>query len=158
MEDSPLASARVVTTTKCFRLGASRTSGAPADAGSGTGGSLLYCQRRFGRAPGLGLELRDEDAARARADGLDVITCDVMREELPERSVSFASAMDFLEHLPDEAATVAVLRTLARAARDFVFIRHPSFEDIDYLARFGASEFTNARGTLPPPRRSLPIV
>src|SRR5262245_45970484 len=39
MGDSPLASARVVTTTRCFRLGASRTSGAPAGAGSGTGAS-----------------------------------------------------------------------------------------------------------------------
>jgi hypothetical protein len=45
--------------------------------------------------------------------------------------------MDFLEHLPDEPAAVGVMRELGRAARDFVFIRHPSFEDVDYLARFG---------------------
>jgi hypothetical protein len=107
------------------------------DAGSGKGGSVRYCEERFGLSPGLGLELVDEDARKAREDGLTVITCDVMREEFPERCVSFASMMDFLEHLPDEAAAVGVLEKLGGAARDFLYIRHPSFEDVDYLARFG---------------------
>jgi SAM-dependent methyltransferase len=107
------------------------------DAGSGTGGSVRFCQERFGRSPGLGLELIEGDALRARESGLHVIHGDATREEFPENCVSFASMMDFLEHLPDEATAVGVLEKLAGAARDFLFIRHPSFEDIDYLARFG---------------------
>ena len=43
----------------------------------------------------------------------------------------------FLEHLRDEATAVELLKRAARSARDFLFIRHPSFDDIDYLAQFG---------------------
>jgi hypothetical protein len=42
-----------------------------------------------------------------------------------------------LEHLPTMADAVTVLERLARASCDFLFIRHPSFEDITYLARYG---------------------
>jgi SAM-dependent methyltransferase len=44
---------------------------------------------------------------------------------------------DFLEHLPDEAAAGRVLKTFARAARHFLFIRHPSFDDVEYLRDLG---------------------
>lgn len=107
------------------------------DGGAGQGGSLHFVSTLFNRAPGLGLELMDDDARIARAKGYDVVTCNVMDEEFPDRSVSFCSAMDFLEHLPDEPAALDVMKKMARAARDFIFIRHPSFEDIDYLAQLG---------------------
>ena len=43
----------------------------------------------------------------------------------------------FLEHLPDAATAARVLDRLAVAARDFLFIRHPSFDDVAYLAGLG---------------------
>jgi hypothetical protein len=109
------------------------------DAGCAAGGSIDHCTRRFGMSPGLGLDYSDADLARARAAGHDVLWCNLLDPELrlPEGCVSYASMMDFLEHLPCIDAAVAVLRALGRACRDFVFIRHPSFDDRDYLARYG---------------------
>src|SRR4051812_13557296 len=107
------------------------------DLGSGVGGSIQHCVRRFDRGAGIGIEVGKADLEAARRAGLDVIEADVRTAAPLERSVSFVSMMDFLEHLPDLAASDAVVERFARAARDFLFIRHPSFEDIDYLAGLG---------------------
>jgi hypothetical protein len=107
------------------------------DLGCGAGGSLVHCTRRFGLGPGLGLELEADLVDEARRAGYDAFPADVSRERVPDRSVRYLSAMDFLEHLPDEPTALAVLERFSRAAREFVFIRHPSFEDIDYLAERG---------------------
>ena len=107
------------------------------DLGCGSGGSITHCQRRFGLGPGLGLDWYGADLDAARSRGLSVAWCDVASEELPPRCVDFVSMMDFLEHLPDEAAAARVLRRSFSAARRFLFIRHPSFEDRDYLAGHG---------------------
>lgn len=107
------------------------------DLGSGTGGSIDYCVRRFGRAPGRGFELDPRKVAEARRAGFDVVEADVRLVRVPDRSVEFVSAMDFLEHLPDVATAASVLERFARVARDFLFIRHPSFEDAEYLANLG---------------------
>lgn len=107
------------------------------DAGCASGGSIRHCELRFGRGPGLGLDWYGGDLEVARRAGFAVAECDLMSEDLPEKSVAFASMMDYLEHLPDEAAAVAMLEKLSRTARDFLFIRHPSFDDMDYLAQFG---------------------
>ena len=107
------------------------------DAGCGSGGSLDHCERRFNRRPGLGLDWYGADLDIAREHGFAVAHCDLKTIVLPHRSVDFVSMMDFLEHLPDVAATHRALEAFGRAARDFLFIRHPSFEDIDYLAPLG---------------------
>jgi hypothetical protein len=107
------------------------------DLGSGTGGSLDHCVRRFGLGPGLGVEYDGALVEDARREGFDVVRADVTKIEVPEGSVKFLSAMDFLEHLPDEQTALSVVDRCRHAARDFVFIRHPSFEDMDYLASLG---------------------
>jgi hypothetical protein len=107
------------------------------DAGCASGGSIDHCERRFGARPGLGLDWYGSDLELARQRGYTVAHCDMTTVELPEKCVAFASMMDFLEHLPDETAAQKVLENLAHASRDFLFIRHPSFEDIEYLAGFG---------------------
>ena len=107
------------------------------DIGSGTGGSIDHCARRFGRTPGRGFEIDAEKAAEARRAGFDVAESDVRLVQVEDRSVDFVSAMDFLEHLPDSATAASVLERFARAARAFVFIRHPSFEEMEYLASLG---------------------
>jgi hypothetical protein len=108
-----------------------------ADLGCGVGGSLEHCLHRFGRAPGLGLEVDATLVAEAARHGLDVMEADLLAVDAPEGCLSYTSMMDFLEHLPDEASAVRVLGTFGRASRDFLFIRHPSFEEIDYLAELG---------------------
>lgn len=104
------------------------------DAGCASGGSIEHCEARFGLGRGLGLDWYPDDLEVARKKGLSVARCDLMTEALPEKCIAFASMMDYLEHLPDEASAVAMLEKLARSARDFLFIRHPSFDDIEYLA------------------------
>jgi hypothetical protein len=107
------------------------------DAGCAAGGSIVHCEKRFGRSPGLGLDWYDGDLDRARHSGLAVAQCDLLTVELPPGCVGFTSMLDFLEHLPDQDAARRLIEKFARASRDFLFIRHPSFEDIEYLAGFG---------------------
>src|SRR5262245_50954874 len=107
------------------------------DAGCANGGSLDHCERRFDRRPGLGLDWYGVDLDVARRRGFAVAHCDLKHVVLPDRCVDFVSMMDILEHLPDVPATRDLLARVGRAARDFLFIRHPSFEDIEYLARLG---------------------
>ena len=109
------------------------------DAGCGEGGSIDQLQRRFGRTPGLGLDYHQPSVDAAIAKGLDAMWCNLIEDDLvlPERCVEYAAAMDALEHLPAERDAVTVLVKLAAAAREFLLIRHPSFEDIAYLAERG---------------------
>lgn len=107
------------------------------DLGSGSGGSIDHCVRRFGMSPGLGLEFDSGLVAEGRRAGFDVHQADVTCVEAPARSVRFVSMMDFLEHLPDEATATGVIERLGPVARDFLFIRHPSFEETEYLASLG---------------------
>lgn len=84
------------------------------DLGSGNGGSIDHCVRRFGRGPGRGFELDPAKVAEARRAGYDVVEADVRLVHVPDRSVEFVSAMDFLDHLPDVATAASVLEKFAR--------------------------------------------
>jgi hypothetical protein len=106
------------------------------DAGCRSGGSIRHCELRFG-GPGLGLDLSEDGLAEAREAGYAAARCDLRTVDLPKGCVRYASMMDFLEHLPDERTAVGVLRKLGSASRDFLFIRHPSFDDVEYLKGFG---------------------
>lgn len=107
------------------------------DAGCSSGGSLAYCERIFGQGRGVGFDASAAKVAAARAAGHEVYQADLATVELPPKSVLFVSLLDFLEHLPDLDATRVMLERLGRVARDFLFIRHPSFEDIDLLRSLG---------------------
>ncbi len=107
------------------------------DAGTSKGGGLSYCATVFGRGAGLGLDRDPIKVRQALENGCAAALCDLETIELSRGCVSFVSMMDFLEHLPDQATAERVLRNLSRAARDFLFIRHPSFEDVDYLRGLG---------------------
>ncbi len=107
------------------------------DAGSGDGDSTVRCEQRFGLGRGLGLERDPLRVEKARASGLYSVCADAVGFDAPADCVSFVAMCDFLEHLPDEDAVRRALRTYGRAARDFLFIQHPSFERIEELARLG---------------------
>jgi hypothetical protein len=107
------------------------------DCGCASGGSLSHCEQRFGKRPGLGLDWYGADLEIAKSQGFAVAHCDLTSVELPAKCISYASMMDVLEHLPNEASAMSVMHKLSVAARDFLFIRHPSFDDVKYLAQFG---------------------
>jgi SAM-dependent methyltransferase len=107
------------------------------DGGCGSGGSIAYCERIFQKGRGIGFDSSAEKVARAVAAGHTACQADLGAIDLPSRSVYFVSLLDFLEHLPDLDTTRSILSNMARVARDFVFIRHPSFEEVDYLEGLG---------------------
>jgi SAM-dependent methyltransferase len=109
------------------------------DLGCGTGSSIDHCQRRFNATPGLGIDYTKTEVLSARAQGYAVYWCNFLDQSLPSRCVGFVSMLDTLEHLPADISINEVLAHVAKAARDFLFIRHPSFEpdDIAQLEALG---------------------
>lgn len=110
------------------------------DLGCSSGGSLRYCQKRFGAKRGLGIDLSAEKVDRARTAGFDVVRADALALP-PQAQVSFVSMMDFLEHLPNLEVVEAIIGAASQAASDFLFIRHPSFEGEGYLAALGFQQY-----------------
>src|SRR5690348_17309415 len=106
------------------------------DLGAGRGGSLAYAQRRFDAIRGVGVELKPERVAEARASGLHVVQGDATQLGV-DGEVRFVSMMDFLEHLPGLDVVKDTLAAAAAAATDFLFVFHPSFEGEEYLAELG---------------------
>jgi hypothetical protein len=107
------------------------------DGGCGIGGSMDYCQKTFGRGIGIGFDSSFDKIERAKLAGHTACVADMKSISLPENCVSFVSFLDVLEHLPDIETTESILENMATLAHDFIFIRHPSFEDIEYLRGHG---------------------
>jgi hypothetical protein len=107
------------------------------DMGCSEGGSIDYSMRRFQAVRGLGVDIDEGKVARAREKGFDVLQADILTFEGPSGCVRFVSMMDFLEHLPAPQFVERVLSRARRLARDFLFIRHPCFDDEQYLQSLG---------------------
>ena len=109
------------------------------DFGAGTGGSLQFCSRRFG-GRGLGVDTDPRKVEAAQLAGHAVVLGDLTA--LPRRPlVRYVSMCDFLEHLPDHDLVQEMLSVAAAVATDFIFIRHPSFEDEAYLRALGLKQY-----------------
>lgn len=108
------------------------------DLGCKTGGSIDYCakryrQSRFNTLNGLGIDINHENVQKAKKAGYQVIEQDILKLKLNHK-FQFVSALDFLEHLPGISSAEQIIAKMTTLATDFLFIRHPSFEDIEYLA------------------------
>ena len=106
------------------------------DLGCKKGGSIGWCQKKYG-GKGLGVDLNPEWISIAKESGYDAICADVLKLDFPKGSFKYIGMMDFLEHLPDEKDVKKVLKNCKKWAREFFFIHHPSFEDINYLKKLG---------------------
>ncbi len=113
------------------------------DLGSKNGGSIKYCAKHFrtgkgeeSYAKGIGIDIDPEAVKRARKAGIDTIEQDILKLDI-EQKFKFVTALDFLEHLPGVEAMPAIIEKMASLASDFIFIRHPSFEDVEYLKGIG---------------------
>ena len=107
------------------------------DLGCGTGESILYCEKKFSVGPGVGFDISQRKIDGARANNNPVALADVTKLDFPENCVSFTSMMDFLEHLYTLSDAIKILEAVGKLSKDFLFIRHPSFEDTEYLAEYG---------------------
>lgn len=112
-----------------------------ADFGSCEGGSIDYCMRRFNAPRGLGIDILQNEVDKMRCRGFDALCADITTFDCPTASFRFVSMMDFLEHLPDFDVVERILASAKRIARDFLFIRHPSFEDEHYLRAVGLKQY-----------------
>lgn len=109
------------------------------DFGAGTGGSVDFCARTFG-GRGLGIDNSPRKVAAAQQAGVEVVLGDITT--LPRRPlVRYVSMCDFLEHLPDFDLVREMLRVAAAVATDFIYIKHPSFEDEAYLRALGLKQY-----------------
>lgn len=109
------------------------------DFGAGIGGSLASAQKRIGGV-GVGIEQRASKVERAQDAGLNVVEGDIF--DLPtEVSVRYVTIDNVLEHLPTMQHVEAALVSACNIAREFVYIRHPSFEDEAYLGALGLKQY-----------------
>lgn len=107
------------------------------DAGCGIGGSIDFCRSVFNAENGIGFDLDEKKIEQAQNNDYLVFCKDILEFDFPPKSVRFASMMDFLEHLPNIDSAREILKTLGNASKDFLFIRHPNFDDIKYLKKYG---------------------
>jgi hypothetical protein len=111
------------------------------DLGCGDGGSLRSAQRRFG-VEGIGLDREERFVKTGRDNGLAIYQADVLELDpvlLP--NVEYVMLDNVLEHMPDLAGLEAVLGWACRTASRMVHVRHPSFEDEEYLASLGLKQY-----------------
>ncbi len=69
--------------------------------------------------------------------GYDCAQGDATNLDFPPDSVRFAVMSHFLEHLPDLSMVKDAIKSAARVASDFLFIRGPYFDSDEYLRSFG---------------------
>lgn len=103
------------------------------DLGCGSGESIGKCVKQFSALGGIGVDISDEKISRARDAGYTAFCADVTKARLPEKSVRFCTMLDFLEHLENQHEAELIIEQAKAIARDFLYIRHPSFENINYL-------------------------
>lgn len=109
------------------------------DMGAGSGGSLTAAQSNIG-GRGIGIEQNAEKVQRAQAAGVNVIEGDIFALP-PSTRVRYVVFDNVLEHLPDVDHVRRAVESAAKVARDFIYIRHPSFEDEAYLHGLGLTQY-----------------
>jgi hypothetical protein len=117
------------------------------DFGSGFGDSIDCCEKAFGLGDGIGFDKSKRKFEGDKKAHSKVHYANIIDLELPKQCVKFCTMMDFLEHLPHMQIAKDMLNKAQEWADEFIFIRHPSFEDIDYLAQFGLKlDWTDWKG------------
>jgi len=107
------------------------------DLGCGMGESISYCEKMFQLGKGIGFDIDNEKIKKAQESHRNALLADVTKVAFGKKVVRFCAMMDFLEHLKSLESAKEVILKASGLAQDFLFIRHPSFEDIDYLRDLG---------------------
>lgn len=110
------------------------------DLGGGDGASLVNIERRIG-GKGIAIEIDKKKVEKAQAMDREVRLGSALDLHKVMGKTKYATCDNFLEHLPDNSAVFEMLEQATRVATDFIFIRHPSFEHLDYLASLGVKPY-----------------
>lgn len=105
------------------------------DLGCGVGGSIGWVQNRFGGKNILGVDNRPDEVKKALDFGYNVILCDITNDDKLPKS-KFITMLHFLEHLKDEDTVENVIKKSINSATDFIFIKGPYFDSVEYLKQF----------------------
>lgn len=109
------------------------------DFGASTGGSLQRCETTFG-GRGLGIDINPRKVEAATANGADVVLGEITKLP-PKKLVRYVCMDNFLEHLPNFETVSTMLSVASEVATDFLYIKHPSFEDEPYLRALGLKQY-----------------
>lgn len=110
------------------------------DLGCSKGGSLKHCMSRFKVKRGIGVDINKNKVALTLEAGYEAVVADARNLE-GEGQVSFVSMMNFLEHLPNLQMVEDVILSASRVAKDFLFIRNPSFEGMEWSEMIGYQQY-----------------
>ncbi|MDQ1435667.1 MAG: hypothetical protein QOF59_2483 [Actinomycetota bacterium] len=112
------------------------------DLGAGTGRLLENEARRLGVGNPFGVDINRSKVAQAQAAGRPVYEADFTTLD-PQAfpSVKVVVFDNVLEHLPSLEAVETAFQRACAIASHVVYIRHPSFEAVDYLAGLGLKQY-----------------
>lgn len=111
------------------------------DLGAGDGSSLSSFAKKMYGGRGLGIEFDKRKVEKAQAAKINVVLGDVLGLDSIPGKVKYTVCDNFLEHLPNRGVVESALGKAARVTQHFIYIRHPSFEDIDYLSSRGLKTY-----------------
>ena len=111
------------------------------DLGGGDGASMKNIQKRIG-GTGAAIEIDKKKVEKAAEDGVDnVYLGSALGLHKIGGKTRFITCDNFLEHLPGKDAVKDMIKQSIKVATDFIFIRHPSFEELDYLNSLGVKPY-----------------
>jgi len=128
------------------------------DFGCKDGASLRFGREAFGGKAGLGIDIRPDQVAISVAKGYRAVVGDVTDLNVPDKCVDFVLLFHFLEHMPSCTVARECIATALRAARKFVFIRHPWFDSDAELLRLGYKMYWSDWGVHPSHFNSLEFI
>jgi len=112
------------------------------DLGAGTGRRIRAEAKQFASKHPIGIDRNARKVARAQERGLPVYCADFTALDPADFPAARVVVFDnVLEHLPSVEAVEVALGRACEIASDVVYIRHPSFEDEDYLTSLGLKQY-----------------
>src|SRR2546423_3396211 len=112
------------------------------DLGAGTGRRIRAEAKQFASKHPIGIDRNARKVARAQDRGLPVYCADFSVLEPSAFPAARVVVFDnVLEHLPSVADVEAALGRACEIASEVVYVRHPSFEEEDYLASLGLKQY-----------------
>lgn len=110
------------------------------DLGAGDGASLVNFEKKIG-GRGLGIDLDVKKVKKASELNRNVVKGNALKIDKIKGEVDFVTCDNFLEHLLSFKDAEKMIEKAVSKAKRFVYIRHPSFEDIEYLSGFGLKTY-----------------
>lgn len=110
------------------------------DFGASTGGSISWAEKNLG-GRGIGVDIAPGKIKKLEAAGHSGFVADATNLQLPDGIFRYATAMNFLEHLPNAEIGEAVIRQAVRVAQEFVVILGPNFDNLEYLKSIGVKKY-----------------